>query len=158
MISVKTTPWNIRYAKRITYCNSVHNTMMRTHPITHNTSTVATVCFLWLVATTASRSACSHLIPTKPGWHLQRGRKITSGTHADDLKQKQQLRSVSWADKGTFSFANIRPIKWMSNTWRVHVSSCRLKINKRSRDTQSKNSDGDHYTQTLQINLSHYLK
>lgn len=55
----------------ITYCSSVHRTMMRTHAITHNTSTVATVCCLWLVATTASRSACSHLIPTNPGWHLQ---------------------------------------------------------------------------------------
>lgn len=46
--------------------------MTRTHPITHITSTVVTVC-LWFVATTASRSACSHLVPTKPWWHLGTG-------------------------------------------------------------------------------------
>lgn len=51
--------------------------MTRTHPITHNTRTVVTVC-LWFVATTASRSACSHLIPMKPGWHLQQGWKAGS--------------------------------------------------------------------------------
>lgn len=65
-ITVKSTAYNVPF----TYCSSAHITMMRTLPITHNIRTVATVCCLWLVATTASRSACSHLIPTKPGWHL----------------------------------------------------------------------------------------
>lgn len=67
---------NVRYPIQVTYCKSVHNTMMRTHPITHNTSIVAMVCCLWLVATTASRSACSHLVPTKPWWHLQHEEKF----------------------------------------------------------------------------------
>lgn len=60
-----------------THCSSIHRSMTRTHPITHNTRTVVTVC-LWFVATTASRSACSHLIPMKPGWHLQQGWKAVS--------------------------------------------------------------------------------
>lgn len=60
-----------------THCSSIHRSMTRTHPITHNTRTVVTVC-LCFVATTASRSACSHLIPMKPGWHLQQGWKAVS--------------------------------------------------------------------------------
>lgn len=70
----------------ITYCKSIHMTMMRTHPITHNTSTVAAVCCLWLVATTASRSACSHLIPIKPGWHLQHGWDVKLGIYVQYSK------------------------------------------------------------------------
>lgn len=76
----------------ITYCSSVHKTMMRTHPITHITSTVATVCCLWLVATTASRSACSHLTPTKPAWHLQHGWTIS---HHSVVQSSHFLRIIT---------------------------------------------------------------
>lgn len=63
----------VRFTRCATYCKRVQSSMTSTQPITHSTITVAMVCCLWLVATTASRSACSHLIPTKPGWHLRHG-------------------------------------------------------------------------------------
>lgn len=89
-----------------TYCKRVQSSIVKTQPITHRTSTVATVCCLWLVATTASRSACSHRIPTKPWWHLS------------NMKWRKdiQLHTAAW----TWSFKAVWQTHWLHLQWRDH--------------------------------------
>lgn len=55
-----------------TYCISTHTPMSSTEATTETTTKAVIVCFFWLAATTASRSACSHRVPTYPEWHLHR--------------------------------------------------------------------------------------
>lgn len=76
-----------------THFSKVQSSMSRTLPTTHNTSMVATVCCLWLDATTAKRSACSHRIPIKPGWHLH---KHTQVSILLSLKKYENMLSKTW--------------------------------------------------------------
>lgn len=107
----------LRSTKAVTHCSNAHRSMTRTQPMTHITSAVATVCCLWLVATTASRSACSHRTPTKPAWHLQQGAEAATlcfqdgkiaatlicqgcGTHTQaGVSSSTRKRQVPWKQK-----------------------------------------------------------
>lgn len=60
----------VGYPKYTSYFIMVQSSTSRTLPNMPSINIVANVCCLWLVATTASRSAYSQRTPMKPGWHL----------------------------------------------------------------------------------------